>query len=383
MDPVSSFHERCHPSENMHATSRIHAWTPCALYIHNFDEHPAKSHIPVRQSCDPMNDRPSLVEQDVVLPELPVIDAHHHLWLRPGSRYLLDEFASDLTSGHRVQATVYVECDSMYRRTGPAAMQTVGEAEFVAGMAAMSDSGSFGPARVCAAYVGAADLTLGHGVDEVLDQLVLASGGRLRGIRGSAAWDADPAINIGGRPHAKQSLLLDAEFQAGVARLAARNLVYDAWQYFPQLSELCALADAVPNLIIAINHCGGLLGIGNYSNPDNFRHWKRQVTAVARRPNTVMKLGGLGRPRCGFGLESLGATPTASELAVLWQPYVATSIELFGPQRCMFGSNFPPDNVAGSYQTVWNALKLTARGCSATEQYALFSGTASRIYGIG
>jgi L-fuconolactonase len=322
-------------------------------------------------------------DQDIVLPDLPVIDAHHHLWFRSGSRYLLDEFASDLASGHHVLATVYVECNSMYRRTGPVALQTVGEAEFVAGMAAMSDSGSFGPARVCAAYVGAADLALGSAVDEILDQLALASGGRLRGVRGSAAWDADPAINVGGRPHAKRGLLLDADFQAGAARLAARNLVYDAWQYYPQLSELCTLADALPDLNIVVNHCGGLLGIGNYANPRNFGHWKDQVAEVARRPNTVMKLGGLGRQRCGFGLEKLSIAPTATELALLWQPYVETCVELFGTQRCMFGSNFPPDNVAGSYRTVWNALKLTTSGCSATERHALFCGTAGRVYGIG
>ncbi len=262
-------------------------------------------------------------EQDIVLSDLPVIDSHHHLWLRPGSRYLLDEFASDLASGHRVLATVYVECSSMYRRTGPAELRPIGEAQFVAGMAAMSERGSFGPARVCAAFVGAADLTLGCAVDEVLDQLALASGGRLRGIRGSAAWDADPAINVGGRPHAQRGLLLDAAFQAGAARLAARNLVYEAWQYYPQLSELCALADALPDLQIVVNHCGGLLGIGNYSSPENFGHWKDQVAEVARRPNTMMKLGGLARQRCGFGLEQLSIPPAAQELARLWHPYVA------------------------------------------------------------
>ncbi len=330
-----------------------------------------------------MNSTSGALESDIVAPDLPVIDSHHHLWLRPGSRYLLDEFAADLASGHRVLATVYVECFSMYRRTAPAALQTVGEAQFVAGMGAMSDSGLFGPTRVCAAYVGAADLTLGSAVDEVLDQLAPASGSRLKGIRVPAAWDADPAINVGGQPHAKRGLLLDADFQAGAARLAARNLVYDAWQYYPQLSELCALADALPDLQIVVNHCGGLLGIGNYSGPHNFEHWKHQVTEVARRPNIVMKLGGLGRPRCGFGLEKLSMAPTAKELALLWQPYIETCVELFGSQRCMFGSNFPPDNDAGSYRTVWNAFKLTTSGCSATEQHALFCGTAGRIYAVG
>jgi predicted TIM-barrel fold metal-dependent hydrolase len=319
---------------------------------------------------------------EVIEPDLPIIDCHHHLWLRPGSRYLLDEFAADLASGHKVLATVYVECSEMYRKSGALALRPVGEAEFVAGMGAMSDSGLFGPTRVGAAFVGAADLTLGSAVDEVLDALALASGGRLRGIRGSAVWDADPSLNPGGRPNAPQGLLLDATFRAGFARLSERSLVYDAWQYYPQLPELCSLAGAFPDVPIVVNHCGGLLGIGSYAGPENFARWQALVTEVARRPNTLMKLGGMSRQRCGFGFETRSIPPTADELAKEWRPYIETCIELFGPTRCMFESNFPPDQVAGSYRTVWNALKLTASGYSAAEKNDLFSGTARRVYHI-
>jgi predicted TIM-barrel fold metal-dependent hydrolase len=292
---------------------------------------------------------------EIVEPDLPIVDCHHHLWLRDGSRYLLDEFAADLASGHNVLATVYVECGSMVRRSGPPALRPVGEAEFVAGMAAMSDSGLFGPTRICAAFVGAADLTLGPAVDEVLDALDASSGGRLRGIRGSVPWDADPSINVGGRPHAPRGLLLDAGFRAGFARLARRNLVYDAWQYHPQLPELCSLADVFAGATIVVNHCGGLLGIGAYAGPETFARWRALVTDVARRPNTLMKLGGMSRRRCGFGFEEWPTPPTAADLADTWRPYVETCIELFGPARCMFESNFPPDSAAGSYRTVWNA----------------------------
>ena len=319
---------------------------------------------------------------EVVEPDLPIIDSHHHLWIRGDSRYLLDEFAADLASGHNVLASVYVECGAMYRKSGPPALRPVGEAEFVAGMAAMSDSGLFGPTQVCATFVGAADLTLGSAVDEVLDALALASGGRLRGIRGAAAWDADPSINPGGRPNAPQGLLLDGRFRAGFARVAARNLVYDAWQYHPQLPDVCSLADAFPHVPIVVDHCGGLLGIGAYAGPDNFVRWKALVTDVARRPNTLMKLGGLSRQRCGFDFEARPTRPSAEELAKTWRPYIETCIELFGPTRCMFESNFPPDHVAGSYRTVWNALKLTASRCSAAEKNDLFTGTARRVYGI-
>ena len=314
--------------------------------------------------------------------DLPIIDSHHHLLVHTGHRYLIDEYQADLASGHKVLASVYVECSAMYRRSGPEALQCVGEAEFMAGMAAMSDSGLYGPTRMCAAFVGAADFMLGAAVDEVFDALAVASGGRLRGIRGAVIWDADPSVNTGSRPFTPQGRLLDPQFRAGVERLAARGLVYDAFQYHPQLPELCSLADAFPHLPIVVNHCGGLLGIGPYAEPDTFSHWKALVAEVARRPNTLMKLGGLSARRCGFGFQERVTRPSAQELAALWRPYIQTCIDLFGAERCMFESNFPPDNVSGSYLTVWNALKLTAAGCSAAEKAALFCGTARRVYKI-
>lgn len=325
----------------------------------------------------PIDTGPAVLE-----PHLPIIDSHHHLWLHPNERYLLDEYAADFQSGHNVVATVYVECNAMYRTHGPQAMRPVGEAEFVAGMAAISESGHYGATRACAAFVGTADLTLGAEAEGVLDALSQASGGRLRGIRCNASWDEDPSINTGVRPYAPKGLLQDSHFQAGVARLSERGLVYDAWQYHPQLDDLCHLADACPDTTIVVNHCGGLVRIGQYNTPDVFEHWLSHMKQVARRPNTVMKLGGLSPKRCGFAYDRRDFPPTAHDLACDWRPYIEACIEQFGPARCMFESNFPPDKVAGSYRTVWNAFKLIAAQYAASEKDALFSGTAQRIYRI-
>jgi len=101
--------------------------------------------------------------------DLPIIDTHHHLWERPDHRYLLHEFLADVNSGHNVVATVFVECNAMYRAQGPVEMRPVGQTEFVAGMAAMSDSGLYGKTRVAAGIVGFADLTLGDRVEPVLE----------------------------------------------------------------------------------------------------------------------------------------------------------------------------------------------------------------------
>jgi predicted TIM-barrel fold metal-dependent hydrolase len=175
---------------------------------------------------------------------------------------------------------------------------------------------------------------------------------------------------------------MDERYREGVARLVQRGLVYDAWQYHPQLPELCSLADAFPQAEIVANHCGGLLGINAYAHDGNFVNWRALVTELARRPNVSMKLGGLGLRRCGFGFEQRQTPATAEEIADAWQPYIETCIELFGPSRCLFESNFPPNSSASSYRVMWNALKLTASRCTRAEREQMFSTTAKRIYRI-
>jgi L-fuconolactonase len=317
---------------------------------------------------------------DVVEPDLPIVDAHHHLIVHTGHRYLIEEYQADVGSGHRIVASVYVECDSMHRAQGPEAMRPVGEVEFAAGMAAMSDSGLYGPTRICAAIVGAADLRLGAAVDEVLEAMTVAGGGRFRGVRNAANWDADASVNTGTRPFAPPGLLLDEGLRAGIRCLAARGLVFDAFQYHTQMPDFCNLADAVPEATLVLNHCGGLLGIGPYAKAQTYEVWKARITEAARRPNVMVKLGGLASPRSGFGFNRRAVPATAAELASTWRPYIEPCIELFGPGRCMFESNFPPDRAAGSYRTIWNAFKLLAAGSSAADKAALFSGTASRVY---
>ncbi|MGH6691213.1 MAG: amidohydrolase family protein, partial [Gammaproteobacteria bacterium] len=175
--------------------------------------------------------------EPILEPELPIIDTHHHLWERPDHRYLLHEFLADVRTGHNMVATVFLECEAMYRATGPREMRPVGQTEFVAGIAAMSDSGRYGPTRVAAGIVGFADLTLGDAVEPVLEANIRAGGGRFRGVRHSAAWDADEIIGnsrTAGGPH----LLMRQDFRAGLARLTALGLSLDAWAFHPQLADV-------------------------------------------------------------------------------------------------------------------------------------------------
>jgi L-fuconolactonase len=262
-------------------------------------------------------------------------------------------------------------------------MRPVGEAEFVAGQAAMSDSGIFGPARVAAAFVGFADLTLGDRVEPVLEALARASGGRFRGVRHSAAWDQSDVI--GNAESAKGPHLMAREdFRAGLRRLAKLGYSLDAWAFHPQLAEVAEAARACPEASIVVGHVGGPLGYGPYAGKRDevYAVWKAGVTELARCPNVVMKLGGMMMRLAAYDYRTEPAPPSSEKLASLWRPYIEPCIELFGADRCLYESNFPVDKMGIGWAPLWNALKRTAGGASAGEKRALFSGTARRVYRI-
>lgn len=321
----------------------------------------------------------------ILEPELEIIDPHHHLyphshWVPDGRPFLIQEFSEDLNAGHNVVSTVYVECSQLFRETGPEHLRGAGEAEFSSVTARLAETGHFGKARVCEGFVGTADLLRLDFLDEVLESLDHASDGRLCGIRFPANWDRDPEVNPSSRDYAIQGVMLDDTFRKGVAKLASRGLVYEAFQYYPQLPELVDLAAALPDATIVCNHCGGLVGKRAYSGPDNFDNWKVKVLELAKRPNVVMKLGGLANERTNFGFNRRAEDVGEDELVATWGPYIETCIEAFGPDRCMFESNFPVDQCATNYVTLWNVFKRIAANYSASEKADLFAGTARRIY---
>ena len=175
-------------------------------------------------------------QEPILEPDLPIIDPHHHLWIRPGSRYLADDLLADLNSGHNIVATVYVQAQSMYRQGGPSEMRSVGETEFVNGVAAMFASGVLGRPRACAGIVGRADLTLGSRVEPVLLAHLRAGGDRFRGVRHITSWDADTRLNNPDYP-SPPGLLRDGTFREGIGVLARLGLSFDAMVYHPQLER--------------------------------------------------------------------------------------------------------------------------------------------------
>jgi L-fuconolactonase len=316
-------------------------------------------------------------------PALPIVDPHHHFWETPErGRYLLPELLDDVSGGHNIVATVFVECRAMYRKEGPVEMAPVGEVEFVNGIAAMSASGGYGPTRVAEGIVGHADLTLGARVREVLEALTAAGGGRFRGIRHGASWDEHPSIQRHATRVVPPHLVRDAKFREGFAQLAPLGLSFESWQYHPQLADAIDLARAFPETTMILNHVGGVLGVGPYSGhrQEILTGWKRDIAELAKCPNVNVKLGGVGMMSFGFAFHERDRPPSSEELAAAWRQYLEPCIEAFGVGRCMFESNFPPDKQSGGYAELWNAFKRISAGASDAEKRALFGGTAARVY---
>jgi predicted TIM-barrel fold metal-dependent hydrolase len=313
--------------------------------------------------------------EDALEPDLPIIDPHMHAMEDERGRYLIDETLLDISSGHNLVATVFVQSEAnMYRADGPLPMQPVGEVEFANGIAAMSASGRYGKSRLCAGIVGHADLTLGGDVRPVLEAMIAAGNERFRGIRHGLTWDASGAAKQKWPRH----LALAPAFQQGFAVLESLGLSFDAWLFHPQLADVAALLREFPEANVILNHSGGL--IGGIRDPAVFPVWRDQLRQLVQYPNLCVKAGGLGMPRCGGDFHQRAVPPSSVELADAWRPYVETCIELFGPARCMLESNFPVDKQSCGYGVLWNAFKRITRDYSASEKAWLYHGTAAKAY---
>lgn len=323
------------------------------------------------------------VQEDILEPDLPICDPHHHLWDHANNPYLLPQLLADTGSGHNVVSTVFVECGSMYRADGPEPMRCVGETEFVNGIAAMTASGQYGKLRACIGIVSLADLNLGSAVGAVLDEHMRLSR-RFRGIRHAAGWDASDAVR-NSHTNPFRGMLGDRRFREGFAELGKRGLTFDAWLYHTQIPELTDLARAFPGTTIIFDHFGGPLGVGPYAGKQDeiFVQWQKDVAELARCPNVFAKLGGIVMPINGFTFHKADKPATSDQVVESTGRYHRHAIECFGADRCMFESNFPVDKQSVSYPVLWNAFKKIAAGASDAEKANLFHDTAMLAYKLG
>lgn len=340
--------------------------------------------------------------EDILEPDLPIIDPHHHLWdlrplvpmfpeprhrfietIVPVAHYTFDQFHADVSTGHKIVGTVFMECSAFYRADASEAMKVVGEVEYVNGVAAQSASGLYGDQRLCAGIVGHADLMLGAEAGAILDRLQQAAPDRFKGIRYAAAWDEDPEV-LGAPIQKVEGLYREAAFREGFAELGKRGLSFDVWIVEPQLPDVIDLARAFPDQPICLDHCGTPLGNASYAGKlhERFDIWRSNIRELALCENVSVKLGGLAMHNCAMPAEGPAAGVNSETLAAMWRPYIETCIEAFGTKRAMFESNYPVDRWGATYPVLWNAFKRLTRSASEDEKADLYAGTAARFYRI-
>jgi len=320
------------------------------------------------------------VDEEILEPDRRIIDPHHHIYDLDNRRYLLADFMADIGSGHRVERTVYVQCRQQYLSSGPDHLKPVGESAFVARLARDSERGGNG--RGCIAGVVAhADLRLGARLDEVLDAHKAAADGLLRGIRQCAAHDPDPALAwIGGQ--VDTHLYRDPDFIEGLRTLGRHGLSFDAWHFHHQLKDFIEVVGQAPDTRFVLNHLGTPLGVGPYAQrrADVFNEWRRDIADLSWHKNVYVKLGGMAMPANGYGWHLRDRPASSDELVAAHRDYYLRAIDCFGPERCMFESNFPVDRQSASYAVLWNAFKKLAAPFSEDEKHSLFWGTAMNVY---
>jgi predicted TIM-barrel fold metal-dependent hydrolase len=324
----------------------------------------------------------SLVREDAIDPGLPIIDAHHHIWpVAPDPAfecYDVPALLQDVSaSAHDIVGTVFIEAHARYRPDGPEHLKPVGETAFADSVAEQATAQGGRASGLCAGIVAFADLRLGDAVEEVLAAHRAASP-RLRGIRQMVASDPDMPATFRMPP----GVLASPDFRAGFARLARHGLSFDAFVVHPQLGDVLDLARAFPETIIILDHLGGPMGIGRFADggEDRFAAWRGGLAALAACDNVVVKLGGLYMRTTGLAAPLEPRPRTSSEMAAAQRDHILTAIDLFGPHRTLFESNFPVDRSTVSYDVLWNAFKRITGDFTPDERSAMFAGTAKRAY---
>ena len=326
-------------------------------------------------------------KEEIVNPEQEIVDSHHHLW--SGSRkgrwsdYLLKDLWKDTDSGHNIRKTVFIECRSNYRTDGPEYMRSLGETEFAAKIAEESQK-SLGAHAEVSAIVSFADITLVNLLDEILDAHEDAGRGLFRGIRYSGAFDENRESFIDPIRLVAKNLFSRKDFIKGVRKLGLRGLNYESWLFHHQIKSFTDLAHAVPDTLLIMDHLGGPLGVGPYEGKQEeiFKKWKKDIEELAKCENVFIKLGGMAMPNNGFAWHKQSIPPSSDEFVDKHGKYYLHAIECFGPNRCMFESNFPVEGVSISYHVLWNGFKKIVNHFSENEKEMMFSNTATLVYNL-
>jgi L-fuconolactonase len=277
---------------------------------------------------------------------IPVTDAHAHFWSpslfdyrwiagdSPFARDFLPEAYRDASHGIGVERMVFVECDCHPRHS-------VAEADWVLGLARLDP-------RIVG-IVAHAELTDPAALDGVLQDL--AANPLLKGIR----------HNIQGQPG---GFCLQDDFVAGVKKAWGLGFHFELCITHDQMDDAIALVERCPGVSFMLDHCGKPGIRAGLTEP-----WATRLRTLAEVPEVFCKISGLLT-------EADWASWTPDEVMA----YMETAAEAFGPDRIVYGSDWPVNTVAGGYAR-WHDLALRfTEGWSEQDRYAFFHGNAGRFY---
>jgi len=326
-----------------------------------------------------------LVKEAPLEPNLPIIDAHTHLYDDPVRRanlggFMTEEFLGEISaSGHNVISSVHCEAYKTFiDENAPAEFQAVAETRAATRVGEEALARDPNGPRLSEGVICYANMALGDKLDEVIAAHRDAARGRLRGVRDWTMSDPDVTLPYS----APVDVMADPKFIAGAKRLVNHQLSWDAAAFHPQIPQVTALAQKIPDLPIILDHIGIPLYIGRFKDKfeETYQHWLSSMTDLSRCPNVYVKVSGLLMSFSGLSFENQPKPPTSQQAADAMHDHYMATIDLFGPDRCMFTSNFPRDRLGISYGVLWNAHKILARRFTPDERAALFHGTAARVY---
>lgn len=183
---------------------------------------------------------------------------------------------------------------------------------------------------------------------------------KVRGVRQIVNWHKNPAVTF-----TPSDLLADSAWQSGYALLKKYNFTFDAQLYAGQMDEMVALARRHPETLVILNHTGMPVD----RDLDNLKLWRDGMARLASADNVVAKISGLGMVEHNWTIDSI-------------RPFVLGTIDAFGSERAMFGSNFPVDRLYGSFGALYRAFETIVADFTQIEQDRLFRANAERWYRI-
>jgi len=326
------------------------------------------------------------VKEEIIDPELKIIDPHHHLWngdnqLAGSFPYLIENLNEDTFSGHNIVGTIFMECAQGYYLDGEEKYKPVGETEFVINL--IKDSEKLSKSTNIMGIIGFADLMLGHEVKDVLNTHLSKGEGLFRGIRHAAGWDKNNEIH-NSHSNPIENIYHNKSFMKGAEELINLKLTFDAWHYHHQINDLSIFAKKYPELTIIHDHFGGPLGVGPYEGKKEgiFKKWKDDISLLSESKNVYAKLGGLAMPVNGWNFHKQNKPASSDQIVDMHHEYYLHTINCFGVERCMFESNFPVDRRSVSYHVIWNAFKKMVLGYSDEDKNKLFFKNAKDVYGV-